>query len=58
VWLPRQAAEFEEARRRVLALMIAGLRAQPGPEELLGRLLAALAAAAETNRQPGAQPAG
>ena len=58
VWLPRQAAEFEEARRGVLAVMIAELRAQPGPDELLGRLLEALAAAAEAKRQPGALPAG
>ena len=55
VWLPRQAVEFEEARRRVLAIMIAELRKQAGPDELLGRLLAALAAAAETKRQPEAQ---
>ena len=58
LWLPRQASEFEEARWHVLAIMIAELREQPGPDELLARLLDAQPATAETSRQPEGEPAG
>src|SRR5262249_10591059 len=58
LWVPRQPAEFEVARREVLQLIIAELRGQPGAEKLLGWLLEALAAAAEHDRQPGLRPAG
>jgi hypothetical protein len=39
VWLAREPAEFEEARRRVVAVMVRVLEQQPGPLQHLAELL-------------------
>jgi hypothetical protein len=47
VWLPREPADFEEARQAVLPIMGRVLQQQPRPTTFLDRVLAALAANAK-----------
>jgi hypothetical protein len=56
VWLPREPADFEEARQAVLPIMGRVLQPQPRPTNLLGRVLAALAADAKLPGPVAARP--
>jgi hypothetical protein len=56
VWLPREPAEFEEARQAVLPILGRALKQQPRPTNLLGRMLAALAANAQLPGQVAGRP--